>query len=462
MQQALNKRLLQLKPVRTVVQLNWKILRKAPKKDIAQWMSKELENLGPTYIKVGQFISTRRDIFGKDISEEFANLRDNVSPLTPEEVNSVIKPLLDNKVITGIVPKPLASASIGQVHKGIIENKHRVVIKIRRPNIEKDIKKNISFLVQVLSVLQVVDTIPNIDDTVEILRDFEVGILKEVDFQNEVNNILLFRSIYKDSEDIYIPRVYKRYCNSDVIVMENVPSMSVTAYTGDRAKLARTILQSFIEQLIQTGTVHGDPHPGNIGVLQDGRIVLYDFGNVVHINYEDRQYLKELIYYLLVSNKSAIITTLKRLQITITNERDMNSYIDAYIDYMKTLDINKINPANISASMGSTDGSMNNRMPFKLTGNFFRLLRVFGALEGLCKELDPKFNYFDVLQNYVSDILFDQDFIVYKTRADFISLVQSNNIQQPPLDKSTNQSSNSKVNLIVGMNFVLLMLVFIK
>ena len=423
-----------MRPLKTAVQLNIKLMQSVSKKDLAKWLSKELETLGPTYIKVGQFISSRKDIFGREFTDEFADLRDSVSPLTNEEVDQIIKPLVERKVLKGIIKKPIASASIGQVHKAQLSDGKRVVLKVRRPNIEADIKANIAFFLRLIAFFQLLDAVPNLMETANILRDFESGVLKEVDFKNEANNIQLFRTIYKDNELIYVPKLYKKYSDSDIIMMEFIPSAPVTSYKGDRALLARQILQAFLQQLIQTGTIHGDPHPGNIGILSDGRIVLYDFGNVVQINYQDRQYLKELIYYLLVNNKSAIITTLKRLNIRIINERDMSSYIDGYISYMKTLDFTQIAPTNTT----------NVKMPFILTGEFFRLIRVFGVLEGLCKELDPNFNYFDVLQNYASDIFMDQDFIIYKTRADFGSLV-------PPLEQCfvVDDTHHSALNLLL-------------
>lgn len=456
-----------IRPVKTILQFQWKSVNGQSKKELAKWLSKELETLGPTYIKMGQFISTRRDIFGKEFSDEFTNLRDNVYPLTQAELFTSISALKDANAIASISREPLASASIAQVHKALLKrntNKNssqdkkdqRVVVKIKRPNIENDIRTNIKFLVFTLSVLNSLDLIENAVDSIDLLRDFESSILKEIDFKNEAAQISLFRTIYKDNKSFYIPKVYRKYSNNDIIVMEYVPSQPISSFKGNRKELARSILQSFIEQLIQTGTIHGDPHSGNMGLMPDGRVVLYDFGNVVHISFQDRQYLKELIYYLLVSNKSAIITTLKRLQIRITNESDINRYIDAYIDYMKTLDINKI-----QTLMVNGDGNV--KMPFKLTGEFFRLLRVFSILEGVCKELDPNFNYFDVLQNYVSDILFDQEFIIYKTQADFNTLVGASASSTELNSVTVDAASGFKnVNYALVMNAILIVMMLFK
>lgn len=446
---------IRLRPIKTLIGLNIKLAVKTPSPQLGAWLSKELEALGPTYVKMGQFISSRKDIFTKEFSDQFASLRDRVRPMPPELVEPIFKALADK---IQVEPEPLASASIGQVHKGVLllnEAKPKVIVKVRRPNIAIDIANDIGFIRSVLDLMKLLNTNDNVDDTIDILTDFESGVLEEVDFKKEVENIKMFRRLYKSGVDgVYIPKVYKSLCTDDVIVMEYVKTKPIFSIVGkDRRKaMATKIIKIFIEQLIQTGSIHGDPHPGNMGVRSDNTLVLYDFGNVVKVGYNEQQLLKELIYYLLVMNKGATVATLKKLKIKITDDAEVERYLDSYIEYMRSIDVNKLK---------SLTNNGKAEMPFKLTGELFRLIRVFGILEGICKELDPEFNYFDVLQDYVTDILFDQEFLTYKASSDINSLI---NRPQPVVTSQSQKASSSPLlsNAVTILNILLLLMLLYK
>lgn len=417
-QQATNKvARVYIRPVKTLVQLGWKIkVLKTPNIEVAKWMTDECTKLGATYIKLGQFISSRGDLFGEDVANEFGRLRDTVPPLSDSELDYVFNKTVDKNKYASLDEKPLATASIGQVHRAEIirkEKRRRVVIKIRRPGVEQDIKDNIEFLVTILSVFKTFK-MDNAQDSIELLEDFKSTVLKEVDFINEAKNIAMFRDLSKENTFVRIPQIVKSLSTNDVITMEYVPSLPLRDYQGDKKVLAKALIKSFIEQLVKTGTIHGDPHAGNMGISNRGKVILYDFGNVIQVSYQDRQYFKELINYLLMGNKPAIMATLEKLKIEITDKDMMNNYIDGYISYLRTLNIKELS---------NLMNSSNVKMPFKLTGNFFRLVRVFGILEGVCKELDPAFNYTDVLQEFSTDVMFDREFIVYKTSTDIASML---------------------------------------
>ena len=410
------KKIRPLSPIKTVLEYQIKSIQGVNKKDIAKWMSNEFENLGPVYIKLGQFFSSREDIFGEEFTNEFKSLRDDVFKIKKEELIDVINDLKVRKVI--IETNPLASASIAQVHKGYV-NGRTVAVKIKRPNIDVDIKNNIDFLTNVLLLARKVSKSDDayLYEIEDVLNEFTNSILRETDFTNEIENLKTFKKLYRNMDNVYIPRVFTNYSNRDVIVMEYIPSKPLSSFRGNKTELSRTICKIFIEQLINSGTIHGDPHSGNVGLVKNDKLVLYDMGNILTISKKETLLFKELIYYLLISNKSAIITTLKKLNVKIDDEAKMMVYIDIYIDYMKTLDISVFKVFKDERNM-----------PFKPTGNVFKLIRVFGIIEGLCKNLDPDFNYFTVLQNYITYFLLDEEFLLYKSRSDINLFMQRLNV----------------------------------
>lgn len=402
------------KVLSTVIGLNARIITKVPKRDIAIWMRDKIEDLGPTYIKIGQFVSSRTDIFGSEVTDAFASLRDNIKPMSPTESVVALQPLLESDEFKTIDITPFASASIGQVHHATLKDNTRAIIKIKRKDIDLQVKHDVEFLIGILNVLKFIH-FENIQDTIDLVKDFEKTVMEEIDFEREINNIKLFSRVYKQRPNVIIPSVYSKLCNSSTIVMEYVESEDLSKFKGDRKELAYRTMDTFIRQLIDDGIVHGDPHSGNIGVNKTGALVLYDFGNIIKLNQQERHILKEIIYYLLVGNKSGIITAVQTLGIKVLDEALLYKYIDLYIEYLKTIDISQFAIIQQGPQV---------KLPLKLTEKVFKLIRVYGILEGTCKELDPKFNYFDLLPSYMTDIFFDEDFILYKASSDLQSLMK--------------------------------------
>jgi predicted unusual protein kinase regulating ubiquinone biosynthesis (AarF/ABC1/UbiB family) len=191
--------------------------------------------------------------------------------------------------------------------------------------------------------------------------------------------------------------------------LEYIPSIgNITNFTGDRKTLAKDLMNFFVAQLIDFGVLHGDPHKGNVTVTPDGQIVLYDFGALLEFSKEERYLMKELVYMLIVGNKYAICRILEKLGATIDDPQALEKYIDLYILYVQTLDIN----------IFRDQASSNTTLPIRLNGRLLRLLRVFGTLEGICKELDPEFNYYLLINNYIASLVADEEFVRWKITQD--------------------------------------------
>ena len=409
------------------------------KAELGAWCVSRLQDLGPTYVKIGQFVSSRQDIFGPEFSAPFAALRDSVRPIPPKEVAALIAAECDGSAFFSIdLEAPLASASIGQVHAAVLRDGKRVVIKVRRPGIEAVIREDVAFIYAALDVLTQLNgsSEDNYADAVDMLRDVEAFLLQEVDFRREAAAMGAFGRQHAGDKDVRVPGVVAALCTDSVIVMERIDSRGLDTFIpttneergaderGERKRVALRVMDVFVSQLIDGGLVHGDPHSGNVGVDAAGRIVLYDFGNVISLTREERQRMKEMIYLLLVGNNRAVSDSLKKLGVRILDEAAMSAYIDVYRDYMRTIDVGALRSIGTYAGGGGGGGGPGDKVPLKLTDKFLRLIRVYGMLEGTCKAIHPEFNYFDLLDDYIDDLFFDEEFLAFKVGED-VKLLRS-------------------------------------
>jgi ubiquinone biosynthesis protein len=412
--------------VGTLVQLQLRnALLNPSKREQGAWLAERFQALGPTYVKAGQFVSSRQDVFGEEFSEPFGALRDRVRPIDRADVEAVLSRCIDASAFRSIDYDPIASASIGQVHAAVLSNGARVVIKIKRPGIDAVIKEDIEFLTAVIDVITRVNgaSAENRAQAMGFLRELETHLVRESDFRLEAKNAERFRAMYADDPAVRIPATLPTLCNASVIVMEYVPCSGMDTFAPDGAALRRDmanrVMDTFVSQLVYKGLVHGDPHSGNLGFDDKGRLVLYDFGSVIDITTEERQRMKEMIYQLLVGNNRAVSDTLKKLGVRVLDEGAMEAYIDLYRDYMRTIDVSTI--ATGAAAAGAAQGP-DTPVPVQLTDTFVRLIRVYGMLEGTCKRISADFNYFDLLDNYIDELFFDEEFISYKIAEDVRSL----------------------------------------
>lgn len=405
-----------IKVLRTTGVLVQKVQQRTPPKDLGSWLASEFQQLGPTYVKVGQFISSRQDIFSAEFAQEFAMLQDRATPMKPEELQSALTHIPDSYVVDA---EPIASASIGQVHKAKVKGKpnQQLILKLKRPNIEAQINSELNFLKGIMSIFTLpILAMPNIDHTLTLLNEFQRYLSEETNLLKEARNLELFESTYKHAThfNFVIPTLYEK--NPNYLALDYVANIgAITNYTGDRKQLAKDLMNFFVAQLIDYGVLHGDPHKGNVTVTPQGQIVLYDFGAILEFSKQERYLMKELVYMLIIGNKYAICKILEKLGATIDDPQALDKYIDLYIQYVQTLDIDIFRNQTALSSSNTT-------LPIRLNGRLIRLLRVFGTLEGICKELDPEFNYFLLINNYLTSLITDEEFLRWKVVQDELLL----------------------------------------
>ena len=444
----------------TILELQMRsIVLKQDKKTLAKWLCSEFQVLGPTYIKIGQFISTRKDIFGGEFSSPFECLRSEVIAIKNENyLHDMMKDKEIFDMFFFVDINPIAAASISQVHKARLKTGEDVVIKVKRPDLISNITDDIAFLRNIINTGQQFANNDNIVQSLTMLNDFENLIQQETDFIQEARNIEKFKNnIYsltrQPFKEIHIPRVYSALSSNDLIVMEYIPSFDLITFNGNRKYLAINIMKFFIKQVVDIGIVHGDPHEGNIGIAKNGDLIIYDFGNVIEISANERNLFKELVYNIIGRNNQGAITTLKKLGIKVLNNDNMLKYIDLYVDYIKTLDIALIYDSHNPSA----------KLPLILSDKIFRLIRVFSILEGVCKKLDKDFNYLDVMDEYTTMMFVDMDFFVFKANQDIMSLTsydscdlekKESEIKKPDKsnDKTIHETMQKAVYMYVGFS----------
>src|SRR5210317_941212 len=265
-----------------------------------------LQDLGPVYVKFGQILSTRRDLLPPDIAEELALLQDQVPPFPGDEARAIIEKALGKpveEVFKSFDTKPLASASIAQVHPATLHDGREAVVKVVRPGIEKQLSKDIDLLKAIAGIAEKFLQGGARIQPLEVVREFEGVVFDELDMQREAANASMLRRNFQNSRNLYIPEVYWKWCKRRVMVMERVSGLPVGDIEGlrkhgvDLKKLARRGIRVFYTQVFRDNLFHADMHPGNILVdasnPDDPTFIALDFGIVASLSPKDLYYIAE-------------------------------------------------------------------------------------------------------------------------------------------------------------------------
>jgi ubiquinone biosynthesis protein len=265
-----------------------------------------LQELGPVYVKFGQIMSTRRDLLPLDIADELALLQDHVPPFPGEEARRIIEKALGEpvgEIFASFDTNPLASASIAQVHPATLHDGREAVVKVVRPGIDKQLRKDIDLLKAIAKLAEKVMQGGARVQPLKVVQEFETVVFDELDMQREAANASILRRNFKDSSDLYIPEVYWQWCKHEVMVMERVSGLPVgdievlKKHGVNLKKLARRGVRVFYTQVFRDNLFHADLHPGNILVdasnPDDPTYIAMDFGIVASLSTEDLYYIAE-------------------------------------------------------------------------------------------------------------------------------------------------------------------------
>jgi len=255
-------------------------------------LASDLENLGATFIKLGQLLSTRGDLLPEPYLDALARLQDKIEPFSFEEVDAIVSSELGiriSKAFAQFDPKPLAAASLAQVHRAQMRDGRAVVVKVQRPGVREQIVNDLEALEEVASFIDAHTEIGKRYEFVNMLEDLRRSLLREIDFQREGNNLIRLGDSLSSFRRIVIPEPIDDFTTSRVLTMDYIPGKKITALSPlrlmevDGAKLSEELFRAYLKQTLVDGFFHADPHPGNVFLTDDNRIALLDLGMVSNI-----------------------------------------------------------------------------------------------------------------------------------------------------------------------------------
>jgi ubiquinone biosynthesis protein len=254
-------------------------------------LADDLEAMGPTYVKLGQILSSRPDILPAAYCKALARLQDNVKPFPVEEVIAIVESELGvriSKAFSRFDRDPLAAASLGQVHTAALRDGREVVVKVQRPEVARQVPEDFEVLREIADFLEAHTDAGKRHRLREVIDEFRLSILHELDYQREAQNLAAMRDNLREFQRIYVPEPIFDYSSKRVLTMERVSGVKITSMSPiarieiDGAALAEELFRAYLKQVLVDGLFHADPHPGNVFLTHDGRIALLDLGMVGH------------------------------------------------------------------------------------------------------------------------------------------------------------------------------------
>jgi len=270
----------------------------------AEELADDLEKLGPTFIKLGQLISTRADLLPEQYLEALARLQDKVEPFPYEQVQEIVEAELGgrlSKLFAKFEPEPLAAASLGQVHRAWMRDGREVVVKVQRPNIRGTIIEDLAALEEAAEFIDSHTDVGKRYEFSSLLTEFRSSLMRELDFKREADNLLKLRESLREYENIVIPAPVEDYTTSRVLTMDFIAGKKITDISPvrlieiDGVKLSEDLFRAYLKQILVDGFFHADPHPGNVFLTDDNRIALIDLGMVAHVGGRMREQLLRLL-----------------------------------------------------------------------------------------------------------------------------------------------------------------------
>ena len=381
-----------------------------------QHLREVLDELGPTFVKFGQLLSTRPDVVPPDIVVELRGLQDDVRPFPFEQAERVIEEELGNtleRLFLDFEPAPVAAASIGQVHRATLPNGRRVAVKVQRPGAPQKIEADLGLLYQAARLAR--ERIRALDfvDARQLVDEFARSIRKELDYRQEARNAENFHRHFAGHPHVRVPKVYWQYTRPRVLTLEWIDGIQladldlVTTTLEERREIAYRITEAWMTMIFRHGFFHGDPHPANILLpTQAGAIGLVDFGAVGTLTDDDMSKLTGLFIDAANENLEQIPKRLADLGVRYPKDREgefLAEIRELYYRYYGA-SLSEVDPIQIVREGFQLIYSLNLHLPAR----FLLLDRTIATLASVGAELYPDFNVFEVARPYARDLMLER------------------------------------------------------
>ena len=372
-----------------------------------------LEELGPSFIKLGQLLSTRADIFPHEYIEEFTKLQDQVPPVPFNYIRDIIqkelrRPLED--IFAEFAREPIAAASVAQVHLAKLFSGEQVAVKVIRPGIDKEIKKDIHLMYTFAKRAEKTFEIARMIGVVNLVKEFERIIFKELDMSIEAGNIEKFAKNFKEVEEIHIPRVHWDTTTKSVLTMEHIPGIKmdqvdeIRAHGIDPKEIAMIGLRSFSRQLMDFGFFHGDPHSGNTIVMFDGRVGLVDFGITGYLDHETMQHIANLFLGYAEHDYDLVMEALLDTELISEKATDLKSFRRDLMDTSEPFYGRSLQTVSVKEVYDQVIHLVY-KYKIHLPRNLLLLFKTFIQTEALGKILGSDASLLEVTKPYAKELL---------------------------------------------------------
>ncbi len=371
-------------------------------KELGRWLCQNLHNLGPTFIKIGQTLSTRADLLPLPAMLELAQLQEAVQAFPTSVAKETIRKELGkgpDELYASFNDVPLAAASLSQAYLATLKDGRQVVVKVQRPELPKILAHDVQVLGAVADEVMKYPSLCRHTDWPAVVKEFTRTVFEEIDYIKEGRNADRFRHNFRNFDDIYIPRIIWRLTGRRVLTIEYVPGANVTdvetldALGIQREEITRAGANFYLSQLLEDGFFHADPHPGNIRIMSDGRIGIFDFGMVGRLSPELKQHLI-----------NALLHTMKRDYTALIDDFVNMGFLAPSVDREALyLDLTPVIEARFKEGMTKVKfrkmlfdfSDVCFRHPFKLPSEFTFVMRALLTLEGVALTIYPDFNFID-------------------------------------------------------------------
>ncbi len=382
---------------------------------LAQWLVKNILELGPTFIKIGQALSTRADLIPIEYIQEFSQLQDRVPPFSSDLAIAVIEQELGKPVpilFAEFNPTPLAAASLGQVHKARLHTGEDIVVKVQRPGLAKLFNLDFEILHRLVRWLNRLLKNVRKFNLEAIYREFFELLYMEIDYVHEGKNAERFRANFQGYHRVTVPQIYWQYTTSKILTLEYLPGIKIDdrlaleANRIDTQEVIQLGITCYLKQLLEDGFFQSDPHPGNMAVSQQGDLIFYDFGTMAEVKTIAKDQMVKTFFAVLKKDTDEVVETLVYMGL-IEPVADMTP-VKRMIAFM--IEEFRDKPVDVRAFEQITEEvySIFEQQPFRLPPQMTFIVKSLTTLDGIARALDPQYNLLAAAQPFLKQIAFSK------------------------------------------------------
>lgn len=377
----------------------------------ARWLVNHLLDLGPTFIKIGQAMSTRPDLFPIEYIEELSQLQDRVPPFNSQEAIAVVEAEFGKSiyaVFKDFENEPLASASLGQVHRATLYTGEEVAVKIQRPGLKRLFKVDIQVLDRLVAIAcRFVRDLQKYN-LQQVYREFFELLYQEIDYVHEGKNGDHFRQNFSGYHQVLVPKVYWQYTTRKVLTLEYLPGIKIDDRAGLEAvninpdNIISLGISAYLKQLLQDGFFQSDPHPGNMAVDVDGKLIFYDFGTMTEVKSMEKTQMMRTFFAVLRKDTDEVVETLVYMGLVepMADMTPVKRMIAFLLDKFRDRPVDLQEFEQISGEIYL----MFEQQPFRLPPQMTFIIKALTTLDGIARALDPQYNLLAAAQPFVRSL----------------------------------------------------------